>query len=118
MTPTIRLEMCPTVGTELQEMCWGANMPAAAKAKQERIQIRLDAQGKKVLQRATGYRHKTLSRFVLDTALEEAERIIQENELVTLSSADWQVFYDALTNSHAPNAALHRAYAGYRKANR
>ena len=92
-------------------------MPTAAEAKQERLQIRLDAQAKSILQRAAGHRHKTLSQFVLGTALEEAERIIRENEVVTLSGADWQVFYDALTSPPAPNAALRKAYARYRKAN-
>ncbi len=92
-------------------------MPTAAEAKQERLQIRLDAQAKSLLQRAAGHRHKTLSQFVLGTALEEAERVIRENEVVTLSGADWQVFYDALTNPPAPNAALRKAYARYRKAN-
>ena len=86
-------------------------MPTAAEAKQERLQIRLDAQAKSILQRAAGHRHKTLSQFVLGTALEEAERVIRENEVVTLSGADWQVFYDALTNPPAPNAALRKAYA-------
>ena len=92
-------------------------MPTAAEAKQERLQIRLDAQAKSILQRAAGHRHKTLSQFVLGTALEEAERVIRENEVVTLSGADWQVFYDALTNPPAPNATLRKAYAQYRKAN-
>ena len=92
-------------------------MPTAAEAKQERLQIRLDAQAKSILQRAAGHRHKTLSQFVLGTALEEAERVIRENEVVTLSGADWQVFYDALTNPPAPNAALRKAYAQYRQAN-
>lgn len=87
-----------------------------AEAKQERLQVRLDAQAKGVLQRAASYRHKTLSQFVLATALEEADRVIQENEVVTLSSPDWKVFYDALTNPPAPNAALKNAYARYRKA--
>ena len=92
-------------------------MPTAAEAKQERLQIRLDAQAKSILQRAAGHRHKTLSQFVLGTALEEAERVIRENEVVTLSGADWQVFYDALTNPPAPNATLRKAYARYRQAN-
>ena len=92
-------------------------MPTAAETKQERLQIRLDAQAKSILQRAAGHRHKTLSQFVLGTALEEAERVIRENEVVTLSGADWQVFYDALTNPPEPNAALRKAYARYRKAN-
>ena len=89
-------------------------MPTAAK--QERLQIRLDAHAKNVLQRAAGYRRKALSQFVLGTALEEAERVIQENEFVTLSNADWQVFYAALTNPPAPNTALRKAYARYRQA--
>ena len=92
-------------------------MPTAAEAKQERLQIRLDAQAKSILQRAAGHRHKTLSQFVLGTALEEAEWVIRENEVVTLSGADWQVFYDALTNPPAPNATLRKAYARYRQAN-
>ena len=92
-------------------------MPTAAEAKQERLQIRLDAQAKSILQRAAGHRHKTLSQFVLGTALEEAERVIRENEVVTLSGADWQVFYDALTNPPAPNVALRKAYTRYRQAN-
>ena len=92
-------------------------MPVAAKAKHERLQIRLDAHAKNVLQRAVGYRHKTLGQFVLDTALEEAERVIQENELVTLSGADWQILYDTLTNPPTPNTALRKAYTRYRKAN-
>ena len=92
-------------------------MPTAAEAKQERLQIRLDAQAKSLLQRAAGHRHKTLSQFVLGTALEEAERVIREHEVVTLSGADWQVFYDALTNPPAPNATLRKAYARYRQAN-
>ena len=92
-------------------------MPTAAKAKQERLQIRLDAHAKNVLQRAAGYRRKALSQFVLGAALEEAERVIQENEVVTLSGADWQVFYDALTNPPAPNTALREAFARYRRAN-
>ncbi len=89
-------------------------MPPAAK--QERLQVRLDAHAKNVLQRAAGYRRKALSQFVLGAALEEDERVIQKNEAVTLSGADWQVFYDALTNPPAPNAALRKASARYRKA--
>jgi len=89
-------------------------MPPAAKY--ERLQIRLDAHAKHVLQRAAGYRRKTLSQFVLGTALEEAERVIQENEVVPLSGADWQVFSDALTSPPTPNAALCKASAHYRQA--
>ncbi len=39
-------------------------MPTAAEAKHGRLQIRIDAQAKNVLQHAAGYRHKTLSQIV------------------------------------------------------
>ena len=93
-------------------------MATTAEARHERLQIRLDTQAKNVLQRAASYRHQTLSQFVLGIALEEAERVIQENEVVTLSNADWKRFHDALTNPPAPNTALRKAYAQYRKASR
>jgi len=93
-------------------------MPRAAETKDDRLQVRLDAESKSVLQRAASYRRKTVSQFVLATALEEAEKVIRENEIVTLSSPDWKMFYDALTNPPAPNAALRKAFAKYKKAAR
>jgi uncharacterized protein (DUF1778 family) len=91
-------------------------MPRTADIKDDRLQVRLDAESKAVLQRAASYRHKTVSQFVLATALEEAEKVIRENEAVTLSGPDWKIFYDALTNPPAPNAALRKAFAKYKKA--
>jgi uncharacterized protein (DUF1778 family) len=91
-------------------------MPRTADIKDDRLQVRLDAASKAVLQRAASYRHKTVSQFVLATALEEAEKVIRENEVVTLSGPDWKIFYDALTNPPAPNAALRKAFAKYKKA--
>lgn len=91
-------------------------MPRAAETKDGRLQVRLDAESKSVLQRAASYRHKTVSQFVLATALEEAEKVIRENEIVTLARPDWKVFYDALTYPPAPNAALRKAFGKYKKA--
>ncbi len=91
-------------------------MPSTADVKDDRLQVRLDSEAKSVLQRAASYRHKTVSQFVLSTALAEAEKVIRENEVVTLSHTDWKVFYDALMHPPAPNAALRKAYAKYRKA--
>jgi uncharacterized protein (DUF1778 family) len=91
-------------------------MPRAVETKDDRLQVRLDAESKSVLQRAASYRHKTVRQFVLASELEEAEIVIRENEIVTLSGPDWKVFYDALTNPPAPNAALRKAFAKYKKA--
>ncbi|NGM85853.1 DUF1778 domain-containing protein [Parapusillimonas sp. SGNA-6] len=91
-------------------------MSRTVEAKDDRLQIRLNAEAKSVLQRAASYRHKTVSQFVLTTALAEAEKVIRENEAVALSAADWKVFYDALSNPPAPNAALRKAFAKHQKA--
>lgn len=91
-------------------------MSSTVEAKDDRLQVRLNADAKAVLQRAANYRHKTVSQFVLTTALAEAEKVIRENEAVSLSGADWKVFYDALNHPPAPNAALRKAFAKYQKA--
>lgn len=91
-------------------------MARTAEIKDDRLQVRLDADAKRVLQRAARYRRKSVSQFVLATALDEAEKVIRENEAVTLSGVDWKTFYDALTDPPAPNAALRKAFARYKKA--
>jgi uncharacterized protein (DUF1778 family) len=91
-------------------------MSRSADIKDDRLQVRLDAESKSVLQRAASYRRKTVSQFVLATALEEAGKVIRENETVTLSGPDWKIFYDALTNPPPPNPALRKAFAKYKKA--
>ena len=53
---------------------------------------------------------------MLATALEEAEKVIRENEFVTLSGPDRQIFYAALNDMPPPNAALRKAFARYKKA--
>jgi uncharacterized protein (DUF1778 family) len=88
-----------------------------AENKDERLQLRLDAHAKNRLQRAASYRHKTVSQFVLTTALEAADEVIRENEIVTLSNPDWKLFFDALADPPAPNPALVQAFERYRKAN-
>ena len=93
-------------------------MKNASEVKNERLQMRLDTKTRNMLQRAANYGHKTLSQFVLSTAVEEAERIIKKNEVVTLSGPDWTVFYDALTNPPQPNAALRKAFECYKTANK
>ena len=90
-------------------------MSSIVEAKDELLQVRLNAEANTVLQRAANYRHKKVSQFVLTTALAEAEKVIREHEAVALSAADWKVFYDALNNPPAPNAALRKAFAKYQK---
>jgi uncharacterized protein (DUF1778 family) len=86
--------------------------------KDHRLQVRLNAAAKHTLARAAHYRRKTVSQFVLSTALDEAEKVIRDNETVNLSAADWSIFFDALVNPPPPTAALRKAFAKYQKAMR
>ncbi|MCC6914149.1 MAG: DUF1778 domain-containing protein [Rhodospirillaceae bacterium] len=91
---------------------------AEVQTKDERLQVRLDAHAKSLLQRAADYTHKSISQFVLSTALEKAERVVSDNEIVTLSNRDWSAFYDALNKPPAPNAKLKQAFKRYKKVSR
>lgn len=89
---------------------------AETHTKEDRLQVRVDAHSRSLLQRAADYSHKSLSQFVLSTALEKAEQVVNDNELITLSNRDWSVFYDALNKPPAPNAKLKQAFKRYKKA--
>jgi uncharacterized protein (DUF1778 family) len=95
---------------------YNLTMARASITKAQRLQVRLDAHAKSVLQRAADYSRTTVSQFVMTTAVAEAERVVRENEVVTLSDPDWKLFYDALVDPPAPNKALRRAFDRFRKA--
>lgn len=65
-------------------------------SKNERLSIRVPLQVKKLLVNAAKTRHKTLSDFVLDTAILEAEMVLAERRYFSLSPAAWEAFQDAL----------------------
>ena len=86
-------------------------MAARSGARNDRLQLRLDAPSKRMLRRAAGHRRITLTRFVLAAALEAAERVLRENEAVTLSAPDWTLLYEALLDPPPPDEALSKLFA-------
>ncbi len=90
-------------------------MAETAETKHERVHLRLDARSKRKLERAAAYEETTVSRFVLHSAVAEAERVIEAHERIVLPATDWDAFHDALLNPPAPNAALRRAARRYRE---
>lgn len=88
-------------------------MPSTLKTKGGRMQIRIDDFSKNKIERAAQYEHKSLSDFVILNALAAANRVIEEHDKITLSDADWEIFYQALINPPQPNQALKEAFADY-----
>ncbi|MDE3075932.1 MAG: DUF1778 domain-containing protein [Chloroflexota bacterium] len=87
-------------------------MPRTA-AKDERLHLRVDAVTKRKLLDASAYEHQSVSDFVLSHALPVAERILDAHQTLTLTTREWDGFYDALLNPPAPNEALRAAFRRY-----
>ena len=69
------------------------------------------------MQRAAMLSGRTLSEFVVVSAQEAADRVLQEHEHETIrpSRAEQVAFVSALLDPPAPNARLRKAAAAYRK---
>ena len=84
---------------------------AARHTKTERVQIRIDPMAKHMLERAAALANTTVSAFVVNNALEAADRLISKRERLAISQQDWNRFFDALVDPPKPNASLRRAFA-------
>jgi len=80
-----------------------------------RLEARISAAQKTVLQRAAALSGRTLSEFVVASAQEAASKVIQEHELIRLSRAEQTAFVKTLLAPPRPGAALRKAAAAYKK---
>jgi uncharacterized protein (DUF1778 family) len=80
-----------------------------------RLEARISATQKNVLQRAAALSGITLSEFVVASAQEAATRVIREHEAIVLSRAEQTAFVKALLAPAPPGAALRKAAAAYKK---
>lgn len=83
---------------------------ASATIKESRLNIRCDNRARRLLDKAAGYAHLSVSEFVLSHALASAEQVVQAHEAITLTQKDFQAFLNALDVPGKPNAALKRAF--------
>jgi uncharacterized protein (DUF1778 family) len=80
-----------------------------------RLEARISATQKSVLQRAATLSGRTLSEFVVASAQEAAARVIREHESIQLSRAEQTAFVKALLAPAEPGAALRRAAKAYKR---
>lgn len=74
-----------------------------------RLEARLPSSIYAQLKRAAELKGRTLSDFVVSAAHEAAQRAIEEDGIIRLSTEDQQRFAAALIDPPAPNEALRRA---------
>ena len=92
-------------------------LPYALKvaATQQRIEARISADEKRLLEDAAQRRGMTLTAFVLSTAHDAAVRTLETAHVVELTRQDQQRFVDTLLNPPAPSARLRAAATDYRE---
>jgi len=79
-----------------------------------RLEARVSAAQKSLLQQAAALSGRTLSEFVVASAQDAARRVIAEHETVRLSREEQLAFVHAVLQPPAPNARLKRAAKTYR----
>lgn len=88
---------------------------AKTKERPQRLEARLSADAKAVIQRAADIRGRSVSDFVVSSALEAAEATIREHAIIVLSARDSIAFAEALLEPKGPNEALREAFRLHRE---
>ena len=78
-----------------------------------RLEVRVSAAQKSLLQHAVALSGRTLSEFVVTSAQDAARRVIAEHESIRLSREEQLAFVLALLQPPEPNARLKRAAKAY-----
>ena len=85
-------------------------MEAQTSNKRERINLRLKTSAKRLIERAAGFEGKTVSHYILSSALKSAEETVQAHEKMALSENDSKAFFDALASPVRLNRKLTQAF--------
>lgn len=72
----------------------------------ERLNLRLDSEAKHRLEAAAAFEGKTVSNFVLASALTHADETIEKHQSMRLGRRDAEIFLQAILDPPAPNRKL------------
>lgn len=90
-------------------------MTQANVTKKERISLRLNQVAKRRIERAASLEGKTVSGFIVSSALSYAEKTIQLHETMVLNRRDAMRFFDVVSNPPALNDKLRSAMGEHGK---
>jgi uncharacterized protein (DUF1778 family) len=62
----------------------------------DRIDLRIQPEAKEALQAAASLRHKTVSEFIIDSALGAADEVLADRRYFGLGAEKWEAFLAAL----------------------
>ncbi|SMC08079.1 Uncharacterized conserved protein, DUF1778 family [Sulfobacillus thermosulfidooxidans DSM 9293] len=81
--------------------------------RESRLEIRVSAETKKLLDEAAESLGLSTSAFVLATVTPRAQAIVQEKTVMTLNAEESQAFVEQLLNPPQPSETLQKAVARY-----
>ena len=81
--------------------------------KHERLEARVSAEAKALCQQAASLEGRSLTDFIVGSAVESARRILRERALIELSQRDQNAFVEALLNPPLPGQPLQEAARRY-----
>jgi len=87
----------------------------ATETRDERIEVRVPASVKAEFMRAAEMEGRSVSDLLIEYMRRATDEIIARHRRITLASADWDAFTDALANPPEPGPVLTRAAARYRE---
>jgi uncharacterized protein (DUF1778 family) len=90
--------------------------PARHRTRSQRLEARVTAEQKTLIERAAALQGRTVTDFVLTSVQDAARRAINEHQQVELSVRDSQAFVDALLNPKRVNDRLRETVRRYREA--
>jgi uncharacterized protein (DUF1778 family) len=85
------------------------------RARGSRLGFRVDAQTKKLVEKAAALERRSLTDFCLTALTEATQAAIRRHDTIVLSERDRKAFFDALVHPPKPNARLKRALRMARK---
>jgi uncharacterized protein (DUF1778 family) len=74
-----------------------------------RITARVSLAAQQTLETAAGMVGATVNQFIVQSALREAERVIEQERVIRISASDAAAFLSAIDNPPPPNKALREA---------
>ncbi len=84
--------------------------PEKRRMRGARLGFRVDAQTKKLVERAAALERRSLTDFCLTVLTQATQATITRHESIVLSERDREVFFDTLVHSPKSNARLRQAF--------
>ncbi|MBL6938111.1 MAG: DUF1778 domain-containing protein [Alphaproteobacteria bacterium] len=84
------------------------------RARAQRLETRVTAEQKNLIERAAALQGRTITDFVLTSVQDAARRTIEEHQQLELSIRDSEAFVEALLNSRPVNDRLRDTVRRYR----